>query len=124
MLGVGASSIQRWKKSYLEGGIEAVLKHERKGSVSKIFGAEEHKFLEEILSNPENGIQGYTELQKIMSHHFDRPFAYVTLVEYCKRNFETKIKVARKSHAKKDENAVSDFKKKTLSISSKQSQKR
>jgi len=123
-LGVGSSSIQRWKKSYLEGGLEALLQHGRKGSVSKIFGSEEHKFLEELLSNPENGVQGYRELQKIISDHFGREFVYVTLVEYCKRNFETKIKVARKNHVKKNEEVMSEFKKKTLTASSKKSPKR
>ena len=108
MLGVCAASIQTWKKSYLQGGLESLTRHERKGSVSKIFGDEERKFLETTLSDSRNGIQGYRELQKIMSKRFGRDFAYVTLVEYCKRNFASKVKVARKSHVKKDQNAVSD----------------
>ncbi len=36
---------------------------------------------------------------------------YITLVKYTKRHFGTKIKVARKSHVKKDEEAVATFKK-------------
>jgi transposase len=121
--GVSAGSIQTWRKIYLHGGLDALIRHDRNGSASKIFGACEREFLEHTLSNPENGIQGYVELQKLMSGHFGRKFAYVTLVEYCKRNFGTKIKVARKSHIKKDEKAVSDFKK-TLSIRSQQPLKR
>jgi transposase len=116
-LGVSAGSIQKWKKTYLDGGLDALLEHGRKGSVSKIFCEEERKFLSETLSNPRNGIQGYRELRKIMSAHFGREFSYPTLVGYCKRNFGSRIKVARKSHVKKDENAVSDLKK-TLMISS------
>jgi hypothetical protein len=80
--------------------------------------------LEEILSNPKNGVQGYKELQLLMSKQFNKEFKYFTIVEHCKRHFGTKVKVARQSYVKKDENAVSDFKKKTLLISSKPSQKR
>jgi hypothetical protein len=36
---------------------------------------------------------------------------YITFVKYAERHFTTKIKVARKSHAKKDEEAVNTFKK-------------
>ena len=57
-------------------------------------------------------IQGYRELQKIVSEHFDKSVDYNTLRMYCKRNFKTKIKVARKSHIKKNEKLVADFKKK------------
>ena len=122
-IGVCAASIQTWRSIYLQGGLDALISHEMKGSVSKIFGAEERNFLEQTLSDPKNGIQGYRELQKLMSERFGKKFAYVTLVEYCKRNFGAKIKVARKSHIKKDENAVSDFKK-TLLIRSIRSKKR
>ena len=122
-IGVCAASIQTWRNIYLQGGLESLISHEKKGSVSKVFGAAEREFLDQILFDPTNGIQGYRELQRLISKHFGRKFAYVTLVEYCKRNFGTKIKVARKSHVKKDENAVSDFKK-TLIVKLKRSQKR
>jgi transposase len=123
-IGVDDKSIQSWRKTYIEGGLSALLRHEKKGSVSKIFGEEEQKFLDEILSNPKNGVQGYTELQRRMSKHFDKEFKYITLVKHCERHFGTKIKVARPSHVKKDENAVSDLKKKTLLVNSKRSQKK
>jgi hypothetical protein len=41
---------------------------------------------------------------------------YSTLVKYAFRHFGTKIKVARKSHVKKDEDSVATFKK-TLVVS-------
>jgi hypothetical protein len=39
---------------------------------------------------------------------------YITLVKYAERHFGSKIKVARKSHVKKDEEAVVAFKKTSL----------
>jgi hypothetical protein len=58
-VGVSDKSIQTWRKIYVEEGLSALLQHEKKGPVSKIFGDDEQKFLKEILSNPKNGVQGY-----------------------------------------------------------------
>jgi transposase len=141
-VGVDEKSIQSWRKIYIEGGLSSLILHDKKGRESKIprtsytvqvFGDKERKFIEEILSNPKNGVQGYKELQLIMNKHFKKEFKYITIVKFCERHFGTKIlvlrtkytvKVARQSHIKKDENAVSDFKKKTLIINSKRSQKK
>jgi transposase len=117
IIGAGSRSIHTWRKIYLKGGIEALKSHGKKGSVSKIFGEEERKFLKETLSDPKNGIPGYAELRRIMNARFGKEFDYITLSEYCKRNFGTKIKVARKSRVKKDEKAVEDLKKTLLAIS-------
>jgi transposase len=111
MLGVSDKSIQTWRKVYLDGGLPALLKHEKKGRDIKVFNDEERKFIEDTLSNPENGVQGYKELQRLMFKQFGKDFAYTTLVGYCKNQFGSKIKVARPSHVKKDEKAMSDFKK-------------
>jgi transposase len=121
-LGVSDKSVHTWRKTYIEGGLSALMSHKRKARVSKIFTAAEHAFLAGKLSDPETGIQGYTELKRLIEKEFGREFSYNTLVNYCKRKFKTKIKVARKSHVKKDENAVSDFKK-TLRLKSGQSRK-
>jgi hypothetical protein len=45
---------------------------------------------------------------------------YKTLYSYVRLNFDTKIKVARKSHVKKDEQAVEDFKKTSVKSASRQ----
>ena len=76
-LGVCATSIQTWRNIYLHGGLKSLISHEKKGSVSKIFGSEEREFLEQTLSNPG---KGYRELQKLMSKRFGRDFAYVNTV--------------------------------------------
>jgi transposase len=112
MLGVSDKSIQTWRKIYLDGGLSALLTHEKKGREFKVFSDEERKFIEDTLTNSENGVQGYKELQRLMSKQFSKDFAYTALVGYCKKQFGSKIKVARPSHVKKDEKAVSDLKKK------------
>jgi hypothetical protein len=42
---------------------------------------------------------------------FNKQVKYNTLLKYSIKNFGSKVKVARKSHVKKDEEAVSAFKK-------------
>ena len=42
---------------------------------------------------------------------FDKAIKYNTLLKYCGRNFGSKSKVARKSHVKKNLQAVEDLKK-------------
>jgi hypothetical protein len=109
MVGVCPSSVQTWRKSYIDGGIDSLISHRMRGSVSHQFGEEEQMFLAATLSNPKNGIQGYAELKCMMDIRFERNFHYITLLKYCQRNFGTKIKVARKNHVKKDEEAVTSF---------------
>jgi len=118
MLKVSDKSVKTRREKYIKGGIEALIaRKEKKGRVSKIFGPEERSFLEETFNNPKNGIQGYAELMKIMNDRFKKTFNYSTLRDYCIRNYGTKIKVARKSHVKKDEEKVADFKKTSLQTS-------
>jgi hypothetical protein len=71
----------------------------------------EHNKLEAILNNPQNGLQGYVELKAWLEKESEKIFNYNTLLYYCIRNFKSSVKVARKSHVKKDENEVNTFKK-------------
>ena len=70
-----------------------------------------HKALAKILHDPANGLQGYKELKQWYEKKTGRSIKYITLVKYCQRHFNTKIKVARKSHINKDEQEVISFKK-------------
>ena len=51
------------------------------------------------------------ELLDWMEAEFKKTFKYNTVLKYSYRHFQSKIKVARKSHIKKDEEAVTSFKK-------------
>ena len=63
------------------------------------------------LNDSENGLQGYVELKEWIEKEVGKTFKYNTLLYYCIRNFKSSVKVARKSHAKKDELALETFKK-------------
>ena len=109
--GVNHNSIVKWRKLYLEFGIEKLLIHGRTGFKKSVIPVDVHKKLEEKLKDPQNGLRGYVELQEWVKNEFSLDIKYITILKYAKRHFGTKIKVARKSHVKKDVEAGEAFKK-------------
>ena len=86
-------------------------KHNKTGFKPSIFTQAEHQAIEKKLKNSANGLRGYTELLTWAEHEFKKQIKYNTLLKYSIKNFGSKIKVARKSHIKKDEKSVEAFKK-------------
>ncbi|MBA2611655.1 MAG: hypothetical protein H0U95_06785 [Bacteroidetes bacterium] len=114
--GINHNSITKWRTIYLNVGIGAFLKHGRIGFKKSVIDIVSHKAIEKKLKDPKNGLRGYKELHQWVFKNLNLDIEYNTLVKYSMRHFGTKIKVARKSHVKKDEDAVTSFKK-TLVIS-------
>jgi len=112
-VGACSQSIHNWRTAYRRGGMEALLSNGRKGKCGKpsIFTKEEHQKMKALLHDPKNGLAGYTELQKWVSDEFQKEVKYNTVLKYATRNFGSKVKAARRSHVKKDEEAVRTFKK-------------
>jgi len=73
-------------------------------------------FIKEHLGNPETTITSYVELQQLIYDTFDQDVNYKTLYNYCTRVFKSKLKVSRKSHYQKNEQAIEVFKKTTQYI--------
>jgi len=111
LLGVSSSSVQIWRKLYEKGGITLLLEDKRVGFKPSVISQEEHQQIESKLNNPTNGLRGYVELQDWIRREFAKEIKYNTLLKYCGRHFGSKSKVARKSHIKKDLQAVEDLKK-------------
>lgn len=110
--GINHNSIGKWRVQYNKEGIGPLLTHGRVGGFkTSVVSKEEHKQIEKKLNDPKNGIRGYTELLEWVNKEFSKDMKYITLVKYVQRNFGSKIKVARKSHVKKDELSVDTFKK-------------
>ena len=57
------------------------------------------------------GLAGYVELQEWIEKEFKKELKYNTILKYAIKNFGSKVKVARKSHVKKDGESVITFKK-------------
>lgn len=118
--GLCSYSVQKWRTMYSVGGIANLLKHNKKGFKPSKFTAEHHRKLEAKLKDPGNGIRGYKELQEWVLKELKNPISYNTLLKYCIKNFGSKVKVARKYHAKKDDELVNTFKKTSLKPAKKQ----
>jgi hypothetical protein len=109
--GLCSYSVQKWRSLYAKGGLALLLSHNKTGFKSTIIDSKTKLKLEAKLKDSENGLRGYKELLEWVVTEFKSEITYNTLYKYCKKNFGTKIKVARKYHAKKDEKAVDTFKK-------------
>lgn len=118
--GVNHNSIQTWRSLYINGGIEELMSHKNKGYKPSKINSEQEKVLKTILHNPENGFVGYIELQTWFNETYKTDIQYNTFRGFIIRKFKSKIKVARKYHAQKDQEAVDAFKK-TLKTSAKKS---
>lgn len=112
-IGVCSQSIHNWRTAYKQGGLDALLKNGRKGTAGKpsVFTEQEHRRIEQKLNNPKNGLAGYIELQQWIAQEFNKDVKYNTVLKYAMKHFGSKVKVARKSHVKKDEGTVQLFKK-------------
>jgi transposase len=118
--GINHNSIVKWRTQYNKEGIEPLLRHGRVGGLRKsVVTQEEHQHIESKLKEPANGIRGYTELLQWVKTRLQKDIKYITLLKYAQRHFGSKIKVARKSHVKKDKASIAAFKKTSVTTASK-----
>lgn len=110
-LGVNHNSVQNWRKTYEQGGIEKLLEDKRGGNRAAIIDAATDKALRLKLSDAKNAPRSFKELQQWVDEHYIAGINYHTLNKHVKRRYGAKIKVARKSHAQKDPQAAEAFKK-------------
>ncbi len=109
--GYNHNSVQKWRRMYIDGGIEVLLSHNKKGFKPSSFTASEYEILKNKLNESENGLVGYKELQEWVETTMGIKIKYKTLYSFVRTHFGTKIKVARKSHVKKNSESLEAFKK-------------
>jgi transposase len=110
-VGVNHNSIQTWRRKYLSGGMKALLSDGRIGFKPSVISKKTHEQIRLKLHNPQGAFTSYKELQHWVDTHFEKGINYNTLRHYVKRHFGAKLKIARKSHVKKDKEAIAVFKK-------------
>lgn len=112
-LGVDYATVKRWLKQYRDEGLLSFASIQSGGSRRSIINTEVHNSLSEKLSNSSDPLLGYWDavLWVKVTHGLD--VKYNTLRTYLIRHFKTKLKSPRKSHYKKDEQAIIAFKKTT-----------
>lgn len=112
--GFDANSIHRWRNLYIQGGINLLMAHNNIGYKPSKINSEQELELKTILNNPENGFVGYIELQSWFNKKHKMEIDYFTFRSFIIRKFSSKIKVARKYHAKKSQPAIDTFKKTSI----------
>lgn len=111
MLGSGHSSVLRWRRSYLKGGIEALLIENRGGFKKGKITASVEKKLAQRLTNPQEGFRSFIEIQQWLLTEFSINMKYHAVNKYVKRNYGARLKVSRKSHVQKSPADEAVFKK-------------
>ena len=110
-IGVNHNSVQTWRSLYIEGGIELLMSHSNIGYKPSKINDEQEQAIKEKLNDPQNGMVGFIELLDWFNKTFKTDINYKTFHGFVVRKFDAKIKVARKTHVKKDAQAVEAFKK-------------
>lgn len=104
-------SIRKWKNTYRERGLQGLLGETRGRKQPGAIGAKEKLQLQKRLSDPKEGFTSYKQAMDWINKTFGLEMEYHAVNKYLKRNFGTKLKVGRKTHINKDENATALFKK-------------
>lgn len=124
LIGVNHNSVQTWRSLYIDGGIESLVSHDNIGYKPSIINAEQEEVLKQKLNDPLNGIVGFVELLAWFNEYFRTDINYKTFHGFVVRKYNAKIKVARKVHIKKDEQAVATFKKTSVKSAQKLSKQK
>lgn len=112
-LGVGIASLDRWTRVYKASGIESMLTISNGGKRRNSVPKEVHEGLAEKVNDSSDPFLGYCDAVIWVKENYDIELKYNTLRTYLIRHFKTKLKEPRKSHYKKDEQAIEAFKKTT-----------
>lgn len=110
-LGVAHSSLKRWIKQYKTFGYESLVTLESGGNYKGVISASLHKALEAKVNDSNAPLLGYWHAVDWVKENFNENIKYQTLRSYLIRHFHTKKKHPRKSHYKKDQQALEVFKK-------------
>jgi len=103
--------IQTWKSLYATGGIEQLLNYQRGKHKTGIITAEISVKIKEQLSSPTSAFTSYKQLQQWVQENHLPNVSYRIVNHHAKIKLKASLKVARKSHIKKDEEKVTTFKK-------------
>ncbi len=110
-IGVGHSTLKSWIKQYKEFGFDSLTQLQSGGNYKGVISDSLHKALEAKMNDSTNPLLGYWHAVQWVKEEHNQTINYQTLRAYLIRHFKTKKKHPRKSHYKKDEQALVVFKK-------------
>lgn len=109
-VGVSRNSIAVWKRAYRDGGLTKLMAFNAGGDYRSGFSDAEKEKIAQKLAEPKQAFTSYKQAQDWINETFGVDKQYHAVNKFLKRNFGVKLKVGRKSHIKKDEEAVAFFK--------------
>lgn len=104
-------SVYNWLQLYKSGGIEKLCRVSSGGNNTKLLSESVKKEIAILLQDPYTSITSYVELVSILVRTTGEDITYPCVYKHCRVHHKAKLKVARKSHHKKDNQAVLAFKK-------------
>jgi len=108
-LGVCRQTLVGWLTKYRKLGVSSIVIKPTRNKKSKIITPEIHQGLKKKLENSNNPLRGYWDAQNWVFTEFGVQVQYHWLRQYLIKHFKTKLKTPRKSHYKKDQQAVDAF---------------
>lgn len=109
-LGRNEKTIRDWLQLYSASGFDSLIKVNSGGNNTRTLSDKVIVLIAQKVTDSNTTITSYIELQLLLEEQTQEKIAYGTLYSHCSRKFKTKLKVARKSHYKKDSNAEAFFK--------------
>ncbi len=109
-LGRNEKTIRDWLKLYSTSGFKVLLNVKSGGNNTRTLSDEVISLIEKKITDANTTITSYIELQLLLEEQTQQKIAYGALYSHCRRKYKSKLKVARKSHYKKDPNAEAFFK--------------
>ncbi|MEP1487872.1 MAG: winged helix-turn-helix domain-containing protein [Algibacter sp.] len=113
-LSLSEATLRVWSKLYMKLGLDALFKISSGGANHTKITETLHKVLELKLNDSACPLLGYNDVVNWVKKEFDIDIKYNTLRTYMKRHFGSKLKVPRKSHYRKNDQAIAVFKKPSI----------
>lgn len=111
LLGSGPASVLKWRRTYIIGGLEALLVENRGGHRKAKITPQAESQLAQRLQDPKGGFRSFIEIQQWLSTEFNIEMRYHAVNKHVKRKYGGRLKVSRKSHVLKSPAAEAVFKK-------------
>ena len=110
-LGIDRSTLKRWIKQYKETGYAGLVTLKSGGNKKSVIDQALHNALREKVNDSKEPLLGYWHAVSWVKENYNQDIHYQTLRSYLILHFQTKKKHPRKSHYKKDAQALEVFKK-------------
>ncbi len=108
-LGYSKRSLERWVSAYMKNGIAFMLLPNKRNRKPYVIPEEVDQALAKRVKDSNGGFSSYKEAQQWVNSEYGLDLKYNTIREHLIRYYKTKIKTPRKSHVKKDDQAVDAF---------------